>query len=259
MLFDTRPSMEYRAGDGVSRLEEARKRGLGLLDQLPTESRVAVLDSADAWPGLETAPQRVWCQNLSQAQERIKGLQLNPANAPVTRRLEEAYRLLADLAMNKDDLRAGQLSRLIFVFSDRTRASWKAGQTARLRDAAERVPASPAGLEKARAQLPNLIELLGDLRKQPGIDFPEQAFLEDLDELKELLGRATPAGVSGPRAAELTQGIDKVRRQALRPGRFARPGDGACSAERETARAPRTTFGFMGRSCGRPSTTSCAA
>ena len=127
MLFDTRPSMEYCAGDGVSRLEEARKRGLELLDQLPTESRVAVLDSADAWPGLETAPQRVWCQNLSQAQERIKGLQLNPANAPVTRRLEEAYRLLADLAMNKDDLRAGQLPRLIFVFSDRTRAVVEGG------------------------------------------------------------------------------------------------------------------------------------
>src|SRR5205823_1281874 len=45
LAFDTSLSMQYERG-GLTRLEDARRRALELLDELPRESRVAVLDSA---------------------------------------------------------------------------------------------------------------------------------------------------------------------------------------------------------------------
>src|SRR5580704_11885652 len=47
LVFDTSYSMEYTITGGQSRLEEAKKRGLELLDELPEGSWVAILDSAE--------------------------------------------------------------------------------------------------------------------------------------------------------------------------------------------------------------------
>src|ERR1700686_4201679 len=47
LVFDSSLSMEYQTSDKVSRLDEARKRGLEFLNELPSGSRVAILDSAD--------------------------------------------------------------------------------------------------------------------------------------------------------------------------------------------------------------------
>src|ERR1700738_611187 len=44
LVFDTSMSMDYRTSDKVSRLDEAKKRGLEFLNELPAGSIVAVLD-----------------------------------------------------------------------------------------------------------------------------------------------------------------------------------------------------------------------
>src|SRR5581483_4191240 len=88
LIFDTSLSMEYKTSDGQSRLDEAKKRGLELIDELPEGSRVVVLDGGENVP----ASKGLWLTTLGQARERIKNLRLRPANAPVTQRLEDAYR-----------------------------------------------------------------------------------------------------------------------------------------------------------------------
>src|SRR5262249_45163858 len=45
LVIDTSPSMAYKTSDGVTRLAEAQKRALELLDELPEGSRIAVLDT----------------------------------------------------------------------------------------------------------------------------------------------------------------------------------------------------------------------
>src|SRR5437016_14362523 len=46
-LFDTSYSMTYKTSEGLTRLDEAQKRGLELLDDLPAGSKIAVLDTAE--------------------------------------------------------------------------------------------------------------------------------------------------------------------------------------------------------------------
>src|SRR5262245_38519890 len=73
LLFDTSYSMEYTVA-GRNRLDEARRRALELLDELPEGSKVAVLDSAEA--------SGEWLPSLSLARERVAGLKLRHANEP---------------------------------------------------------------------------------------------------------------------------------------------------------------------------------
>src|SRR4051812_3761942 len=76
LVFDTSASMDYRSSDGVSRLEDAKKRGLELLDELPEGSRVAVLDSADP----TTTAKDPW-ESPANARKHIGNLKVRPANA----------------------------------------------------------------------------------------------------------------------------------------------------------------------------------
>src|SRR5262249_31585513 len=97
LVFDTSLSMQYKVTGGRTRLEEAKKRGLEFLDeldQLPEGSRVAVLDTAER----ATDGKRAWLTSTDEARERIQALQLRPDNAAVTARLQDAYRLFAELA-----------------------------------------------------------------------------------------------------------------------------------------------------------------
>ncbi|HMC89724.1 MAG TPA: BatA domain-containing protein, partial [Gemmataceae bacterium] len=114
LVFDTSFSMGYVSG-GKDRLETARQRALELLAELPEGSRVAVLDTAE--PGGE------WLPTLSLARDRIGDLKLRPANSPVTTRLAEAYRLLADLDQETES-GDDALPKFLYIFSDRTQDSW---------------------------------------------------------------------------------------------------------------------------------------
>ncbi len=137
LLFDTSFSMEYTAG-GRTRLDEAKGRALELLQELPEGSRVAVLDST-----VDPAePSGEWL-TPTQARERIELLRTRPNNGPVTGRLADAYRLLADLE-NEQGGSEQPLPRFLYVFSDRTEGAWDGGRVkdlAALRDRAAGVNA----------------------------------------------------------------------------------------------------------------------
>jgi hypothetical protein len=114
LLIDTSYSMEYNSG-GKSRLDEARRRAGELLDELPDGSKVAVLDSAEA--GGE------WQLSAAQARDRVAGLKLRHDNAPLTRQIEQAYRLFAELDRTQENP-AEAPPKALYVFSDRTRGCW---------------------------------------------------------------------------------------------------------------------------------------
>ena len=114
LLFDTSSSMEYERG-GITRLEDAKRRALELLEELPQGSRVAILDSAERGGEFLDRP--------AQIRERIQALEVRPANGPVTRQLERAYTLLAEIEKESEGA-AEPPPRYLFVFSDRTRPCW---------------------------------------------------------------------------------------------------------------------------------------
>jgi hypothetical protein len=113
LIFDTSASMEYSAA-GRTRLEEAKQRARELLDEMDAGSQLALLDSADdvGDGGME------W-MSPALAQTRIEGLRIRPANAPLNRQIERAVRLLEKVGEGDDPP-----PRFLYVFSDRTRASW---------------------------------------------------------------------------------------------------------------------------------------
>jgi hypothetical protein len=131
LLIDTSYSMEYNSG-GKSRLDEARRRAAELLDTLPDGSKVAVLDSGDA--GGE------WLLSAAQARDRIAGLKLRHVNAPLTRQIEQAYRLFAELDRMQENP-AEIPPQVLYVFSDRTRGCWD--------EAAAKALTHPAGVSAA--------------------------------------------------------------------------------------------------------------
>jgi hypothetical protein len=113
-VFDTSASMEYTVDR--TRLDEAKRRAGEILDDLAPESRVAVFDTADDAGSDEPADE--WLSG-SQLRARIDGLRVRPANAPVNRQIERAYRLLQKVGDGDD-----APPRFLFVFSDRTHESW---------------------------------------------------------------------------------------------------------------------------------------
>lgn len=114
VLIDTTPSMGYTA-NGKSRLDEARRRALEFLDDLPPGSRVAVLDPTD--------PLGSWEQSAADARTRIEALTEPKGGGPaVTAALPAAYRLLQ--AVDRETDAKEPLPKLIAVFSDRTASSW---------------------------------------------------------------------------------------------------------------------------------------
>ncbi len=122
-LFDTSPSMEYSVGT-QTRLEEAKARARELLNETAGGSRIAVLDSAEEPGGDDRG--REWL-TASQARTRIDNLHLRPGNWPLNRQLEHACDLLGDLGKNAD-----VVPRFLYVFSDRTAASWDGKAAAKI-------------------------------------------------------------------------------------------------------------------------------
>jgi hypothetical protein len=122
LVFDTSASMEYKLGDR-NRLDEAKRRALELLDDVPEGSRVAVFDSGEPVSG-------EWLPTFSLARERIANLQIRPANYAVTDALFQAYRLLG--AVDPEERAAEPMPRFLYVFSDRTQDSWDESRRAQL-------------------------------------------------------------------------------------------------------------------------------
>ncbi|OWK36121.1 hypothetical protein FRUB_08684 [Fimbriiglobus ruber] len=126
LIVDTTPSMGYKA-DNKSRLDEARRRALELLDDLPPGSRVAVLDPAD--------PTGTWEQSAGDARRKIEGMkEPHGGGPPVTAALFTAYQLFRTIDRESDGAEA--MPRLVAVFSDRTAECWQADRADDLKKAA---------------------------------------------------------------------------------------------------------------------------
>ena len=155
LVIDTSPSMGYvlaqRSGLTEARqrglkllgenadgpwtcLDEARGRAMEILEELPTGSKVAILDPADR-------SEPVFEAGLAEAKQRVRDIKKPKANAePLTRRtLETAYALLSRVDA---ELEPGQepYPRLLAVFSDRTAPSWDANRVDELKSLRDRVP-----------------------------------------------------------------------------------------------------------------------
>src|SRR3989440_10622964 len=131
LVLDTSPSMGYTVA-GRTRLGDAQKRALELLDELPPNSRVAVLDTAE--PGGE------WAPGVSAASERIVDRTVKAANGPVTGPIDVAYRLFEE--RDKERIEAGEdpQPRFLYVFTDLTPACWDNGRVAGLAQRRDRLP-----------------------------------------------------------------------------------------------------------------------
>lgn len=112
LLFDTSASMDYAVG-GVTRLDEARRRARELLDEMAPGSRVAVVDAAEAaLAALLPA---------SEARPRLDNLRVRPGAGALNLAVDRALRLLEGQPAGESDP-----PRLLYLFSDRTRAVWDA-------------------------------------------------------------------------------------------------------------------------------------
>jgi len=213
-ILDTSYSMEYATSDKQSRLDEAKKRAVELLDELPDGSRIAVLDSA------ETALSRGNWQSKAQARQRITGLTLQHKNAPLTRNVQAAYRMFGELVRSTDDESARQLPRLLCVFSDRMRACWDVGQQQLVNDAHDQVPPLLEGLQQLRGDIPALVSELGALRSKlppaSGSDYPEQALIAALEKLRGHIGELRREDLpTDPELAKLIPGVRRATREIL--------------------------------------------
>jgi hypothetical protein len=110
LLFDTSPSMEYGVS-GVSRLEESVQRARELLGEMDAGSRVAVLDSGD--DNLDVL------LPVAEAKSRLDNLRIRPGAGALNRSVQKALALLGQESGGED-----APPRFLYVFSDRTRASW---------------------------------------------------------------------------------------------------------------------------------------
>jgi hypothetical protein len=162
LIFDTSYSMEYKVGP-QSRLDEAKKRGLELLEDLPEESKVAILDTAETGGDWLT---------LTQAKEKVKSLQLRSDSAAVTDRLKDAHALFDKLATDTQNTRNQNLTRFLCIFSDNTRGSWSAQNLPR-----EEIPADTKLLIDLSPQQPADLAIIGlDFPPKSGVRGPQRNY-----------------------------------------------------------------------------------
>jgi hypothetical protein len=129
LVIDTTPSMGYVSND-KTRLDEARRRALEFLDELPEKSPVAVVDTADLTGH--------WLPDVGAARRRIEELKETRGGQPVTSAVAAAYALLAKVEADTEAAEA--LPKLVAVFTDRTMASWDPARTEDLKKLRDTVP-----------------------------------------------------------------------------------------------------------------------
>ncbi len=134
LVIDTSAGMGY-AVSGVTRLDDAKRRANEFLAELPTGSRVAVLDANDVYG--------VWEPTVGDAKRRLDALK-EPAGfaPPLTSVLAAAYQLFAT-ADDEGTEPENRLPRVLAVFGDRASGSWDANRVEDLKKARDAV-ATPA-------------------------------------------------------------------------------------------------------------------
>ena len=129
LIFDSAPHMQYMqyAPDlrkPVTRLEAAREIGQWLLAQLPPESQIAVFDSAAVPHNFDV--------DRGLSKKRIEELEVVPNPRSLSQIVSEAAVVLKD----NSHLPAKE----IYIFTDLSRASWRADEAARLQERLRELP-----------------------------------------------------------------------------------------------------------------------
>jgi hypothetical protein len=131
VIIDNSPSMGF-LDNGKSRLDEARRRALELLEELPEKSPVAVVTTDD--------PNSAIWESLSDARKRIDKLDKPQAGGQsVTATVSHAYGLLSKIETH-DVEDTQRLPKLVAIFTDRAAASWDPSRVDDLKKLRDKVP-----------------------------------------------------------------------------------------------------------------------
>ena len=122
VVFDTSPRMEYRQLN-QSRLDVAQETGQWLVDQLPADSDVVILDSI--------SPRSDFDIDRSAAKLRLDQLNVTPAARPLVDLIVNAYSIVA---------KSDKAQKEIFVFSDLSLSAWEPNRISRLGQLLKRHP-----------------------------------------------------------------------------------------------------------------------
>jgi len=112
VLVDVAPRMEYRQA-GKSRLETALEFADRILQQLPPDSRAAVVPSGGGTP--------FFAVDVAAARRQLESLRMRPRHDELPERIVESLDLLAE---------AQSMRHEIYVLTDRSRRAWPEGNAA---------------------------------------------------------------------------------------------------------------------------------
>ncbi len=145
LVFDTSIRMDYRH-ENRTRLEAAQKLALWLLSQLPRESAIAVIDTAQAPAAFQV--------DRGAAKHRIELLETTAVSRPLTDAVVNAAELLGKSELPRKE---------IYVFSDLASASWPEDAISRVQEAMGQLPAVGAYVIDVGVENP-INSALGELR-----------------------------------------------------------------------------------------------
>ena len=121
LIFDTSLRMDYLTRN-QTRLEVACEMGNWVVERLPQDSQVAILESRMPAGQNKQFEAPAFCLNLSGAQRAIERLQTTGHTRSLWRVIEESINLLARSELSQQE---------IFVFTDFTRSAWLREEEAR--------------------------------------------------------------------------------------------------------------------------------
>lgn len=114
VIVDASPSMQYRF-ENATLLQKAQQEGRWIIEQLPRESRIAVIRNDGQSPFFSVDP--------GAARKRLNVMETSYAEQPLPETIESAIEFLKDTAEERKE---------IYVLSDLTAAGWlSSGQTLR--------------------------------------------------------------------------------------------------------------------------------
>jgi hypothetical protein len=123
LVIDTSPSMGYSAND-KTRLEDARRRALELLDELPDRSQIAIVPTGLAGSSDADVARLAgtWLRSPADARKLLEHLKEPVAGEPLPAAIATAYQLLRTVDQESESTEP--LPRLVAVFTDRAAACW---------------------------------------------------------------------------------------------------------------------------------------
>lgn len=122
LIFDTSIRMEYRQ-ENRTRLDQAIKLGGWLLQQFPSESQIAVVDSRPGPIAFQV--------DRSAADQRVERLEITAATAGLVDRVQQAIHLLAQSDLARKEA---------YVFTDLSKAAWPKAAMKQLQRTIEAIP-----------------------------------------------------------------------------------------------------------------------